>query len=65
MIPGALERVLSDALAKQRSASGEENGDVLRTATRLADSWRRRGGNRLPRADSLYRVVVAAYKNNK
>jgi len=53
------ERLLSDALAKQRLAMGEESNDVLTTANRLADAWRRRGGDRLQQADSLYRVVLA------
>jgi tetratricopeptide (TPR) repeat protein len=53
------ERLLSDALAKQRLATGQESNDVLRTANRLADAWRRHGGNRLKQADSLYRVIIA------
>jgi hypothetical protein len=52
-------------LAKQRSASGDETNDGLRTATRLADAWRQHGGNRLPQADSVYRVVLAARRNGR
>jgi non-specific serine/threonine protein kinase/serine/threonine-protein kinase len=53
------ERLLSDALTKQRPASANLSNDAVRTATRLADAWIRQGGDRLRQADSL-RVWLAA-----
>jgi tetratricopeptide (TPR) repeat protein len=54
------ERVLRDALAKQRTTLAETNTEFLRTEYRLADALRRRGGSRLTESDSLFRVVLAA-----
>jgi tetratricopeptide (TPR) repeat protein len=54
------ERVLRDAVTKQRAAYGPANADVIRTAQRLADLLLRRGGDRLAESDSLFRGLLAA-----